>query len=304
MHEQMMKPVAYSQGVGIYCSSNGRLSFFNSPYVAHIGFSAVDIYPGCAYGEAAPSPVMGRVVKVRHVMCPKGRHFESTAFDCAVLLKSLENPDRLVKILHVKPYVEVGEVIEPGQKLGVLLRSGYFDFWTDPHIHVEIREPSDPLRARGGFKIERLIEIEENDPLEELRGTVVEARPEYALISLDNAVEVGLPADIDGDMAILDAGIPHYGWIGAHTNGEPPIGADVKLCGKKIGTIESVHRNMCLAKCSDFDLRLRGVQVGLSLFLNLSSNPSMKIVPSKPGKLKVERSEEVSLDIGHRSSYE
>lgn len=304
MNEQMMKPVVSSQGVKIHCPSNGRLSFFNSPYVAHHGFSAVDVYPGCAHGEAAPSPVMGKVVKAKRVMCPKGRHFESSAFDYVILLKSSENPNRLVKILHVKPHVEVGDVLEPGQKLGILLRSGYFHFWTDPHIHVEIREPSDPLRARGGFKIERLIEIEENDALEELKGTVVEARPEYVLVSLDSSVDVGLPAHIGGHRGILDAGMPHYGWIGAHTNGEPPIGADVELCGKKIGTIESVHGNMCLAKCSDFDLRFRGIRVGLSLFLNLSPNPSIKIVATRPGELKIERSEELSLEIRHRSSYE
>ena len=214
-----------------------------------------------------------------------------------ILLESIENPDRMIKILHVEPRVEVREVLEPGQELGVLLRSGYFDFWTDPHIHIEIRDHYDPLRARGGFKIRRLMKVNETKPLEKLKGEVVEIKPEYSLISLSNASGQGMLADVSGHIGLLDAGIPHYGLIGVHTNGEPPIGGDIKLCGKIIGAIRDVYGNMCLAKCADFTFRFRGTQVGLSLYPNLSSNPVIKIVPRKPGALKVRKSEEVSLDI-------
>ncbi|MFQ6095361.1 MAG: hypothetical protein ACE5NN_04385 [Candidatus Bathyarchaeia archaeon] len=292
-----MRLVASSEEVKIYCPSIGRISFFNSPYPAHHICTALDLYPGHAFGEAAPSPVMGRVVEIRRVLCPKGRHFQSSSFDYVILLESLENPNRLIKILHIKPRVEVGEVLEPGQELGVLLRSGYFDFWTDPHIHVEIRDPSDALRARGGFKIERLIRIDEAEPLEELKGAVVETKPEYFLISLSNSFGQGMPADVGGQTGILDAGIPHYGWIGAHTNDDPAIAGNINLCGRTIGTIKNVYGGMCLAKCADFNIRFRGIQVGLSLYPHLSSKPLIKIVPPKPGALKVERFEEVSLDI-------
>jgi hypothetical protein len=54
----------------------------------------------------------------------------------------------------------VGDVVEVGKPLGILLRSGFFDFWTDPHIHVEVRSPSDPIRAMGGFMLERLIKLD------------------------------------------------------------------------------------------------------------------------------------------------
>lgn len=295
-----MSPVASSEGVKIYCPGSGRISFFNSPYPAHHNCTALDLYPGDDFGEAAPSPVMGRVIRIRRVMCPKGRHFEGSSFDYVILFESLENPNRLIKILHVEPRVEVGEALEPGQELGVLLRSGYFDFWTDPHIHIEIRDPSDPLRARGGFKIKRLTEIDETEPLGELKGTVVEVKPEYSLISLYNAVGQGILADVGGHIGLLDAGIPHYGWFGVHTDDDPQMGGDIKLCGKTIGTIEGSLGNMCLARCADFNFQLGGIRVGLSMYLNLSSKPTLKIIPPRPGTLGVEMFEEVSLDASAR----
>ncbi len=292
-----MELVASSEGVGIYCPSDGRISFFNSPYPAHHDYTAIDLYPRRLCGETAPSPVRGEVIKIRRVVCPIGRFFKGSSFDYVILIKSLENPDRLIKILHVAPSVKVEEVVELGQDLGVLLRSGYFNFWTEPHIHVEVRSLSDPLRARGGLKIERLTKIEETEPLRNIKGTVVEVKPEYFLISLDEAFNNGIPADAGVYKGILDAGLPHYGWIGMHTNDALPIGEDIKFCGKTIGTIKTVNHNMCLAKCFNFSFRLGDSQVGLSLYLHLSSKPMLKIVPPKPGAVKVERFEEVSLDI-------
>jgi len=293
-----MEHVASSEGVSIYCPDDGKFSFFNSPYPAHHAYAAVDLYPSRIFGAVAPSPVGGEVINIRRVICPKGRYFESSSFDYVILIKTKENPSRLIKLLHVAPVVEVGEVVEPGQDLGFLLRSGYFNFWTEPHIHVEVRSLSDFFRARGAFKIERLTAIDEAERLKELRGAVVEVKPEYSLISLNDSSKDGLPANVGGCKGLLDAGLPHYGWIGMHTRDTPPIGEAVKLCGKRIGTVRTAHQNMCLAECIDFSFRLGKFQVGLSLYLHISSDkPLMKIVPPKPGYLKFERFEEVSLDI-------
>lgn len=296
-----MELVASSEGVGIYSTSGCRISFFNSPYPAHHAYAAVDLYPRRVFGEAAPAPVRGEVTKIRRVMCPEGKYFEGSLFDYVILIKSLENPNRSVKILHVAPTVKVGEFVEPGQNLGVLLRSGYFNFWTEPHIHVEVRTLSDPFRARGGFKIERSTKIDEAEPLKNLRGTVTEVKPKYSLISLNDAIKDGIPVEVGAFKGILDAGLPHYGWIGIHSNNTTPIGGKVKLCGKTIGTVKTTHHNMCLAKCFNFGFKLGKSQVGLSLYLDLSPKPMMKVVPYKPGDLKIRRSEEVSIDIVYHS---
>lgn len=292
-----MELVASSQGVSIQCPSDGKVSFFNSPYPAHHVYTAIDVYPKRFFGDAAPSPVRGEVVKIRRVMCPIGRFFEGSSFDYVILIRSSENPDRLTKILHVAPIVETGEIVEAGEDLGILLRSGYFNFWTEPHIHVEIRKPSDPLRARGAFEIKRSTEIDQAETPKELRGTAIEVKRDYSLISLAGAFREGVYVEIASRSALPDAGIPHYGWIGIHTNDTVPIGEAVKLCGKHIGTIESAHDGMALGKCTDFGFRLGKHQVGLSLFLHVSSNPLIKVVPYKPGVLGIEESEEVSLDI-------
>lgn len=292
-----MEPVAISEGVSIYCPRDGRFSFFNSPYPAHHMYTGIDVYPKRVFGEPAPSPVSGRIVEVRRVKCPEGKDFEGSNFDYAILLKSLENPERLIKVLHVSPTVEPGEIVEPGQELGWLLRSGYFNFWTDPHLHVEVRKPSDPLRARGGFKLESLLEVDNTEPIQELRGVVIETKPEYSLVALKDRLKHGIPADVGGSVGLLDAGIPHYGWAGAHLSSRPSMGATVKLCGKPIATIRTLHSNMCLAECGGFSLRAGGVCVGLSLYLFPFLKPVVKLVPSKPGELMVEESRELSLVI-------
>ncbi|MFQ6054099.1 MAG: hypothetical protein ACE5OO_07740, partial [Candidatus Bathyarchaeia archaeon] len=206
-----MVPVASSEGVTIHCPEEGKFSFFNSPFPAHYMSTGIDIYPRRRVGKVAPSPVEGRVVKIRRVKAPRGRGFRGAGFDFVILLKSRENPERVIKILHLIPAVRCGEAVEPGQGLGRLLRSGYFNFWTEPHIHLEVRSPLDPLRARGGFALRRLLEVDEADPVEELRGRVKESRREYSLIALGRRFRQGLPARVGGVTGLLDGGIPHYG---------------------------------------------------------------------------------------------
>jgi len=289
-------PVAVSESVTIFCPRGGRFSFFNSPYPAHKTAAGVDVYPGRGFGETAPSPVEGKVMQIRKVRCPKGRGFRDEGFDCVILIQSLENPERMIKVLHVAPTVECGETVKPGQDLGRLIRSGYFNFWTDPHIHLEVRGPSDPLRARGGFKFQLLLETGETGPAEELRGTVTENRPEYSLVALEGGFAHGLPARVGGVTGLLDGGIPHYGFVGIHMRGASPGGV-VELCGKPIATIRSMHGDMCLAECMDFSLTVDGAPVGLSLYLFPASEPTVKLVPPRPGALRLEENGEVSLEV-------
>ena len=296
-----MIPVAESGGVTVYCPSDGRFSFFNSPYIAHRTQRGVDIYPPKRFGDVAPSPVLGRVAGIRKVKCPGGKGFKSSGFDYVILIRSVENPKRTIKILHVEPTVDLGRLVEPGQELGTLLRSGYFDFWTDPHIHVEVRNPEDPIRARGGFKLERTFLFNNLEGsaelLQELRGVVVETKREYSLVLLEGRCRYGLPVEVDGSLGVFDGGVPHYGWFGVYTTRKPSLGGVVRLCGVPIGALEKTSNRMGLAKCSGFHFLLRGVRVGLSLYLYPSGKPLVKVVPPKPGALNLEESEEVGVAV-------
>jgi len=298
MPDEVMKPIASSEGVNIHCPEDGRFSFFNSPYPAHHSFAGIDVYPGRCFGDVAPSPVRGEVTSVRSVKCPKPKGFEGIDYDYVILLRSLENPERLIKILHVKPLVKVGDTAEAGSDLGALLRSGFFDFWTDPHVHVEVRNPSDPIRARGGFRFKRLMDVDDLEATaDNLSGVVVESKPGYSLIALDEEFEHGVPVDLNGRSGLLDAGIPHYGWIGVHMEGRPPVSGPVRLCGHKIGIVKSAYSNMCVAQCGDPVFSVDGNLVRLSLYLYPSSTPLVKIIPQQPGALRLEKSEEVTVAI-------
>ena len=292
-----MLPVAISDNVRIYCPENGRFSFFNSPYPAHLSFSAIDIYPSGRFGCAAPSPVSGVIAGIRRVECPSGRGFESSTHDYVIIVRSSENPERLIKILHVDPIVNVGDKIEPGEDLGWLIRSGFFDFWTDPHIHVEVRKPSDPIRARGGLQLERLMDLPDHgDSQDDLKGLIVKCKPEYSLVNIYGDFRFGLHVEVDGQLGILDAGIPHYGRFGIHMISQP-IKGEVMLCGKKIGTVMSTHMDMCIAECSNVKFSVKGRNVGLSLYMYPLLKPLIKIVPKKPGILNLKESQEVTINI-------
>lgn len=297
MPRERVNLVASSEGVDIYCPKDGKFSFFNSPYPAHLSYTGIDVYPKRAFGDIAPSPVGGEVTQVRQVKCPQGKDFEGSSYDYVILVSSSKNSERWVKILHVEPLVEVGDIVEPGEDLGMLLRSGFFNFWTDPHLHVEVREPSDPIRARGGFKFERLMEPDALKTVRALGGTVIESKPEYSLIALNEKFKHGIPVGLDGRVGLLDAGVPHYRWFGVHMDTRPSFGGAVRLCGRKIGAMKSTHSNMCVAESCNPGFMLNGMLVGLSFYLYPSSAPLVKVIPHRPGSLALEKSEQISVVI-------
>jgi len=254
MLKEEMKLIASSEGVNIYCPVDGKFSFFNSPYPAHPSYTGIDVYPKRDFSKFAPSPVVGEVTNIRRVKCPQGKDFKGSSYDYVILFRSLENSKRWIKILHIKPLVKVGDIVEPGEDLGTLLRSGFFNFWTDPHIHVEVRKPSDAIRARGGLRFERLMEVDALKVARELSGTVIKSNPEYSLVALNEKFKHGIPIDLNGQVGLLDTGIPHYRWVGVHTDSNPSLGGDIRLCGRKIGTVNSTHCNTCIAECCNLIL--------------------------------------------------
>ena len=294
-----MIPVATSAGVTVSCPMDGRYAFYNSPYPAHQLSTGIDIYPAREFDEMAPSPVRGEVELIRRVRSPKGRGFEDPGYDVVTVLRSLEDPTRVIKLLHVEPVMACGDTVETGQELGRLLRSGYYGFATSPHVHVEIRDPSDPLRVRGGHQLRRLLDIGEVEAVEELRGIVTRSTPEFSMVSLEGISANGLPADVGGIPGLLDGGIPYYGWLGAHIGDNPPRDDIITLLGKAIAKIREVHDGVCLADCLDFTVRVDGRAIlGLSLRLSPRKEAELKLIPSTWGALKLVEGTEVSLSIG------
>jgi len=278
-------PVAESMGVRVHCPREGRFSLFNSPYPGHRLKSGIDVYPSLAFGGAAPSPVEGDVVMVRRVKAPRGRGFTDAGYDVVTLIRPVDNPGVVVKILHVDTGLSPGDHVDLGMELGALLRSGYYGWGTSPHIHLEVREPSDPLRARGGHPIHVLKGFADAEPAEEITGEVVWAQPEYALMRLSHQ-GTGLTGDLDGEPGVIDGGIPYYGWLGFHTE-RPTIGT-VRLLGHPIADVKEVKDRAAIADTRGFSFTLDDEPLlGLSLYLTPKPEPVVKILPSKIGGLSL-----------------
>jgi len=242
--------------------------------------TGIDIYPESEFGGFAPSPVSGVITKIRRVKCPVRKEFESSPYDYLVLLKSLENRKLTIKILHVKPVVKVGDVVQEGEEIGCLIRSGYFDFWTDPHIHVEIRKPEDPIRARGGLKLTPLLKMKNIQPLKErcIYGRITTVKPEYYVIQPEETLQYGIPVEIGDGLGVLEGGIPHYGWFGVHALEIYGVGEEVRLLGVPIGKIKSKNKRTVLAECFHVETFLDGVSSGLSLYVFPSREPFIKVI--------------------------
>jgi hypothetical protein len=175
-----MKKIASHNDIDIFAPDNSRFSFLKSPYAAHKTHSAVDIYYG-SFGSDALSPVDGEVVDSRGFDTP-------TPFkdrDSKEYVIALRQKEHVVKILHIKPDVEIGERLSAGDKIGTFIQNGYFIFWNDPVMHVEVRQPGDFLRASNslslvpGIKWGKLSSRKRID----LECRVVDLNKRYALLS-------------------------------------------------------------------------------------------------------------------------
>ncbi len=290
-------PIAGIDEVKIFCPINGYYAFYNSPYPAHRISTGIDIYPGSEFSEETISPISGEVILIKKVRAPQAKLFKDHGHDIVTLIKSQENPQRIFKILHIEPKVKEGEIIEPGQPLGSLIRSGYFGYSTQAHIHLEVRKPGDLLRARGGLNLKRLQKIQKLPYLENLEGIVHKRREEYVEVKIRGASELGLQCIIGDIPGVLDGGIPYYGWLGVHTNISLEKKESVKLCGIDLANIYEINHNGCLATCRNILLLVNGRRVGMSIYLFPRGSPRFYLIPMDPIGLSIEPDECFNIEV-------
>ncbi len=194
----------------IYLPRGYYFSFANSPYYAHQYFKAVDIYP--VPGETTvASPFNGKLVyyKVIH-----GEH-----------VSGYRVGDYYVRLLHLKPLISIGEEVGVGDLLGELVESPYFYPWTDPHMHLEIREKPEFVRASGGLELKPSEELLENfkkilsDTMRPIKPVITGEinsirKGKYMLVKLKNGFKGYMTPLIVGSksgIGFIDAGLPYYG---------------------------------------------------------------------------------------------
>ncbi|MFH0749101.1 MAG: hypothetical protein V1915_04205 [Candidatus Bathyarchaeota archaeon] len=286
--------IAQSMGIKIKAPENSFISFYNSPYYSHKNGLAVDIYPNnddpLPY---APSPVDGTIINIFEFKASNKTIFETPESEKLILISPPKKPELRVRILHVNSKLRIGTQIVVGEPLGHLERSGFFDFWTNRHIHVEIRTPKEPLRAKGAFpmiplihggnisgdvkgsaSVRRVKVIGQNYLLAEING---------GLIKLGNFW--GLGCTIGRQLGILDCGFPHYGYGGIHlaTSSFVKPGDPVRLWDTEVGSVLSVYRNFALFKCKPLAVYVDDIPFrGFSLYLWLKPQIEIKLVPYEP----------------------
>jgi hypothetical protein len=290
--------VAESGGVEIFAHEGIRaISLTNSTYYAHARLAALDMYQR-GNVSVVLSPVEGRVVGIRVVRAPRPKYFKPDENEKLLLMA---NDSKLVtKILQIGPTVQVGEFVETLSPIGKYVWSGFFNFWTGNHLHVEVRLASDPIRARGSLPVapallggdEDTAECEANP--DNIPCEVVEASTESLLLkpTIPFATRlsgyVGLRVTVGKAVpGLLDGGFPHHGFGGIFIprDAKVSIGELVRIGDLIIG--ETVRRLMSRGGLPHHFIPVKfkkGLQIslseskvirGLSLLLGLASPESL-----------------------------
>ncbi|WP_331235111.1 hypothetical protein [Natronorarus salvus] len=249
---------------GALLSHFERLSLYNSPYPAHDQGCAIDLYPGT---EAAPSPVSGTVLDTRSVRAPPKPYAEDEDHLILIEVDSgvEEMPEGTVaRTLHVEPSVETGDRIEVGDRLGRLVRAGFFAPWVANHVHLGFRRPdANPYRASGSLRLSIGVPIE---PVAwDGTGTVCEVGETYVVLDAPTHPDPGerwIGIADDSCSLALDGGLPHYDGGGAHGN-RAGDERSVDLLGEHVGV--ATGRDLAW---DEVVIRVNGEAItGLSLFL-------------------------------------
>ncbi len=295
-----MKLAATYQDIRLMAPDDAMLSFFKSPFAAHETGSAVDIAYG-DFGEGAHSPVDGVVMDIREFDTPtpfKDRDFKEylTAIRCG---------EFVVKILHVKPSVEIGDRVRCGEEFGTFIKSGYFYFWNFSHLHVEVRMPDDYLRASNNMPLDIPVGavIPSKDGRRdgtsdafEFSGEVVFSDERYALI---DCPDISRGGDLNGYSAngyLLDGFIPsgdhalhRFGLIG---NGDTELPFETF---RSIGNSHMVHSSGVDLRV--FDENKHRLPVGGASFIMFFGNPLIKLIPTRYGEHLPQCGEQVCVQI-------
>ncbi|MFB0560906.1 MAG: hypothetical protein ACETWM_06815 [Candidatus Lokiarchaeia archaeon] len=306
----MTKRIKLAESCGIFIyflDSFEYMSLFNSPYYAHNHGIAVDLYLGPGkFGAEAPCPTPGKVINIRKVRAPIRKKFNAEETDYLIILKSEENPKQLIKILHVNPKLKIGENLDVGDNLGTLIRSGFFNFWTDPHIHLEIRNPGDAIRAKGSYPI-HLLSLEkkrDSEPDNSFKCKVIDVRTDYTMVEPSRKVIIklgkfhGFATKINNELGILDCGLPHYGFGGVLLEkNDFDLGQEVYMGNLQIGNVFEKQQNIAAIKLKPLSISCEGIDLrGLSLYITFKK-PLIKLLSRKRERLNLGEGEEILITI-------
>jgi hypothetical protein len=300
-------PIAAVKDVTIHAPEASFVSFYNSPYYPHTSGTAVDIYINSRSSDFAPSPIEGRVKKIYGFTPPKSKYFPVHEKEQLLILESRGDTPLYTRLLHVAPSVKVGDRVSVGDELGLLIRSGFFNFWTDSHIHVDVRGSGNLIRAKGSLPIHPFLG---GDEVPDFKGNVFEGlkvssvTEDYVLLKARNTLKLGrfwgVACTVGNDTGLLDGGVPHYSCGGVYLprSHSVKVGEKVRLGETFIGQVERIHGNVAYFRGVPLSVHVNQTRIrGLSLYLFLSDQKTIKLVLEEPMKMPLNRGEYVELSL-------
>ena len=274
-----------------------HFSVGTSPYYAHQHGLAIDIYQNLFLENyEVLSPVSGKILKIKPLIAPKPKFTNGINKDYLILISNHSNPNLVWKLMHVKPFGNIGDQIKIGEPLGKTIRNGYFAYWSSPHLHLEVRSSQNAIRARGGKNFSLAVETKKNSKKSNLKLNygkipvkIINTCSEYILgrfpepfyynISPIN----GVKAKINQLNCILDGGIPHYkiGTVISEQKHSSNISNSVYLGTDRIGELHEICEQFSFLKFASVKFLLNNREIrGISLYL-ARFLPLIKIIPYK-----------------------
>ena len=295
MSKSRLIPVVDQSNIKIYLSEHNHFSIGTSPYYAHQNAIAMDIYHRITIeNHNVVSPISGKVLQIKELKAPKARFKNGIDREYLTIIENPHDNKTVFKVLHIKPEVEPGQKLEPGDNFGKTIRNGYFAPWSSPHIHLEMKRPEDTLRAKEGLPF--TINFKEQTPNE-----LVEKRAYFNQIPVkiefiyNEFFLCHFPEDLYQHIEpfygvkgtnshisfIVDGGIPQYkhGIIHLHNKGDSNKIDEIHLNTMRIGTLTGFQEKYGFVNFDNVKFLLNNTLIrGISLFL-AKNRPLIKLIP-------------------------
>jgi hypothetical protein len=285
-----------------------------SPYYAHQHGLAIDVYHSLSlknYGVM--SPISGVIEKVKTLQAPKPRFVGGINKDYLTLVRNTQNSGIIYKILHVKPDVQVGDLIEVGDLIGTSIRNGYFAYWSSPHLHLEVRVLNNAIRASGGipfllaFKGDNQKAVFEKQHSDQIPVKIHSTHPEFTLAHLPENLYhrimpiYGAKVNVNHVNCILDGGMPHYknGTVLSQNRLKSGKKSLIYFNDEKIGNLHTSRDHFGFFKFNKnlkFFLNLEEI-LGISFYL-ANFKPFIKIIHKKLNQFSFKPYSSQTLLIG------
>lgn len=245
-----MYRIGEAKGIKLYAPNDAYFSYFNSPYIAHSHISAIDVYPNHQdWGGPVITPTAGKIVRIQRTKMGRRKEFPTEEYDFGIAIQPDASANAIVRILHCKPTVQEGTIVDQGDQIGTTIRSRYFNYWTGPHFHIEVMHIDTFQRSTRSYPIDVPFRYSATKIKEILQET------EFTVSSVTEDCLIGYPRDLShtsiGNYSglsaidsskkiagILDGGISHYKQGGVIGHEFPKYGQSIGLQNIQIGSVQ------------------------------------------------------------------